>query len=375
MHLPPNQGRRFALRIVLGGLVAGVLSVGASTQAMATPSWSIVPSPNSVRSTNVLDSVSCVSPSFCMAVGGGNSTLIESWNGASWSILASAPDSPSVLTGVSCVSPSFCMAVGSGSDYTIIESWNGTTWSVVPSPPAGFEPSLNAVSCVSPVSCQAVGDELDPGLLALVTLTESWDGNTWSVVPSPNPGGIKSHYILKGVSCVSPSWCQAVGDWGLQSDRTLIESWNGSTWSILPKPNKRRTPNQLNGVSCISPTSCTAVGYAGSKREQTFVESWNGAKWSVTHHSHNEGVQNNALNGVSCVSATSCEAVGQYSTRKATLTLVDSWNGTTWTITPSPNNGNGNDLNGVACVSATSCQATGEYGPVQSFRTLIESYG
>ena len=118
-----------------------------------------------------------------------------------------------------------------------------------------------------------------------------------------------------------------------------------------------------------------AADNAGSKREQTFVESWNGAKWSVTHHSHNEGVQNNALNGVSCVSATSCEAVGQYSTRKATLTLVDSWNGTTWTITPSPNNGNGNDLNGVACVSATSCQATGEYGPVQSFRTLIESYG
>ena len=58
---------------------------------------------------------------------------------------------------------------------------------------------------------------------------------TWSVVPSPSPG---SGDALSGVSCVSAEACTAVGTYHTSSGgaRTLIESSNGTTWSVVPNP-------------------------------------------------------------------------------------------------------------------------------------------
>jgi hypothetical protein len=66
---------------------------------------------------------------------------------------------------------------------------------------------LNGVSCVSADACTAVG-AVSPNGTALSTVIESWNGTRWSVVPSLNPamgGG------LSGVSCVSPDFCMAAG--------------------------------------------------------------------------------------------------------------------------------------------------------------------
>jgi hypothetical protein len=54
-------------------------------------------------------------------------------------------------------------------------------------------------------------------------LVETWDGSTWSIVPSPDTGYIDG--LIK-VSCTSPSACTAVGGsrprFGF--DRTLLET-------------------------------------------------------------------------------------------------------------------------------------------------------
>jgi len=374
MRLLPRNFLRLSLSVALVSLATGFLSATMPTPVEASPSWSIVPSPYT-NEGSALGSVSCVSTTFCMAVG----NLIASWNGTSWSIVPGAPGSQLGLGSVSCVSTSFCMAVGSYG----AESWNGSTWSMVPTPPVGtpyYAPVLNSVSCVSATSCVAVGEWL-AGSGTFLTLIESWNGTTWSVVPSPSlASNFKGFNDLGGVSCVSPTWCQAVGNWGGDVNylpvRTLIESWNGSTWSIVPSPNRTRT-SSLSGVSCTSLSSCIAVGYHSGKA-RTLVESWNGSTWSVVRSPNKRRQRDDALNAISCVSPTSCQAVGEYDNHnQIARTLIEAWNGETWTITPSPSNptGNDNELDGVSCVSASSCQAVGEYGLPAYFQTLIESYG
>ena len=57
--------------------------------------------------------------------------------------------------------------------------------------------------------------------------------------------------------------CTAVGVSGNSSGvtSTLIESWNGTRWSVVPSPSPGTGGNDLYGVSCVSATACTAVGF------------------------------------------------------------------------------------------------------------------
>jgi hypothetical protein len=89
------------------------------------------------------------------------------------------------------------------------------------------------------------------------------------VVPSPNAGRATTANSLNGVSCTSPTACTAVGTYANSAaDKTLAESWNGTSWSILPSPNAGLPDalNVLNGVSCVSTTACTAAGEYHSSR-------------------------------------------------------------------------------------------------------------
>jgi hypothetical protein len=249
----------------------------------------------------------------------------------------------------------------------LTESWNGTRWTIVPSPnaPHGFFDSLNSVSCVSARSCTAVGS-FNPSQNALSTLIESWNGTRWTIVPSPNRP--HSHMLdsLAAVSCLSARSCTAVGTYGL-AGQTLIESWNGVRWTIVPSPNRGGAGGEsvLLGLSCLSASACTAVGYAvGAAGGSTLVESWNGSRWIIVP-SPNTGGANafDQLNSVSCVSVSSCTAVGTYGV--SPKTLVESWNGTQWAIVPSPNppppppSSAGYSLMGVSCTSAAVCIAVG----------------
>jgi hypothetical protein len=44
------------------------------------------------------------------------------------------------------------------------------------------------------------------------TLTEAWNGSTWSLVNSPNSSSTQAN-LLSGVSCTSSSFCFAVGNY------------------------------------------------------------------------------------------------------------------------------------------------------------------
>lgn len=377
------------LLVVIALLVAAASAEAAAPPASAgRPGWSVVPSPNASNNHNDLSGVSCVSSSFCMAVGtwfgdlNGSFALVESWDGSAWSMFdTSSIGSDAELRGVSCTSSNFCMAVGwqfqsSGTPAlaTFIAVWDGSGWSVVPSP--NGDANLNSVnqlfsvSCTSPTFCVAVGTYNG------ATLIEAWDGTVWSVVPSPN-GDINGFNALSGVSCISPLFCMSVGSYhdGTRS-HTLTESWNGSAWTVASSPNRGTDSNELWGVSCTSPQFCVAVGdYRNGSIVQNLIETWIGAAWFVTP-SPNAGTAENRLFGVSCPSATSCVAVGQYEMSTGTFgTLILSQNRLNWSVVSSPSPGTGgNWLSSVSCTSRpTFCMAAGGYWTTGGTdRTLFE---
>jgi hypothetical protein len=98
------------------------------------------------------------------------------------------------------------------------------------------------------------------------TLVESWDGTAWSVTPSLDPGAADN--TLYGVSCTGVGSCVSVGasyPFGSPSgpNTTLVESWDGTSWSVTPSLDPDATNNELLGVSCT--TSCLAVGVQGGE--------------------------------------------------------------------------------------------------------------
>ena len=91
---------------------------------------------------------------------------------------------------------------------------------------------------------------------------EHWDGTSWSIVSSPNPTpspGLDS--VLQ--------WDRGhLGQRHLGGRRihtsggaaTLIEHWDGTSWTIISSPNPGTASNSLFGVTALSDGTVVAVG-------------------------------------------------------------------------------------------------------------------
>lgn len=244
-------------------------------------------------------------------------------------------------------------------------------------PPASAPQShfLQAVSCSSPTACVAVGHANDPhGDLSLI---ETWDGATWSIAPSPNVSTTGND--LNGVSCPTPRACVVVGDqYDGSAYQTLVETLRGGAWSVTPSPNHSTTRvNSLLSVSCTSPMNCEAVGsFNNGTRDQTLIETWNGTGWSMTPSPNTSATQSNYLYGVSCTSSTACVTAGYSLNGTNQQTLFETWNGSVWSISPSANVSappDNNELSGGSCISPTACVAVGNVYNGTHSQTLIVS--
>jgi hypothetical protein len=364
------------------GVVAAVgLMLGAVSPARGVV-WSVHPTP----SFGVDSGLSCVSATFCTAVGQTyegptpGAAAME-WDGRRWRMLRTPDPDPASedlraedsLAGVSCTSSKACVAVGEYTPSTfspdgihtvpvtmpLAERWNGVRWSLlaVPTLPTGAGAGgLSAVSCTSGRACMAVSSS-DAGTGSL--FAERWDGTTWFTESMPDPGG--SDAYVSGVSCTSTSFCSAVGTYlgpGSDPDQSFAERWNGSAWSLIPLPHIASPIADLSSVSCTSPSACIAVGevstvpFHGSF--QTLAERWDGTSWSVQRTPNARG-KANMLAGVSCTSSRACTAVGDTDYQQP---LLERWDGRTWTRERTPRAG----VTGLAVVSCTPgmiCTAVG----------------
>ena len=237
-------------------------------------SWSIVPTP-SVAAAGTLNAVTATSATDVWAVGqAGGHNLIEHFDGTSWSVVPSPIPRNSHLSGVSGTSSTDVWAVGSAgrstSDQVQILHWNGQVWSAVPAPSPGLEPFLTSVVALAPNNAWAVGEATLPvnsSESTGQTLIEHWDGTSWSVVPSPNAGGGSPSAAneLFSVAAVSANNIWAVGEFldpNLNNYQTLTEHWDGTSWSVIPSPNATAGRNYLAGVTALSTGGVVAVGGA-----------------------------------------------------------------------------------------------------------------
>jgi hypothetical protein len=364
------------------------IAVGASKDGSGTvttlvekrkgTSWSIVSSPNpSGVQQSELNDVSCTSSSACTAVGeyidsssGGDDTLAEALNGTSWSIeTIPTPSGGGILSGVSCTTAGTCSAVGLAVTQAFAEEWNGSSWSIesIPNPSGEVESSLGGVACTSAGVCTAVGAYGISGG-DQYTLTEEWNGSSWSIETTPDPFGAQTS-LLSGVACSSAGDCTAVGDYIDSSALgvTLAETSSGASWSVDTTPNPKGVSlnTDLTGVACSSAKACIAVGSSFVQFQaagEAFAEAWNGTKWSVQTVPVPSGSLLSSFSGVACTSANACTAVGTYDdSSEVAYTLAEAWNGTKWSVqtTPTPSGAKASILNGVACSSASACTAVG----------------
>jgi len=272
------------------------------------------------------------------------------------------------LSSISCISASDCQAVGSSGDYRfpLIEHWNGTEWSVTkvahPLPTSSSSGSFHGLSCITASNCQAVGNYFIGK--RIFPLSERWNGTEWSIVKIP--WRTKNDAQLSGIACVSVSDCVAVGHRRFATPLTLIEHWDGRGWSTDVSPNPALDgPNDgvyLEGVSCVSATDCMAAGYHGAGPKEPLFEHWNGVIWSIVT-SPVSAYTDAQMSGISCTSTGDCYASGDsYADGGVPISLIEHWDGEAWSIMKSSDVGSqGSRLGGISCVSSTSCEAVGSY--------------
>lgn len=250
-------------------------------------------------------------------------------------------------------------------------------WQVVPSPAIDVSNStdgarLHAVTVVSASDVWAVGFGPQPGgpAYAKQTLIEHWDGSSWNIVPSPNLPSTYPEVELDGVVALAANDVWAVGygenpaiplGSGSPADITLIEHWDGSSWSIVPSPNPDQDVNQLHAITGVASNDLWAVGQRGVGGATccpyaSLIEHWNGTSWSVAP---NPGLT--ALQGVTDVAANNVWAVGTPAAGGGDI--IEHWDGTAWTGVSAPiknDVGGGIYLRAVTAVSATDIWAVGD---------------
>jgi hypothetical protein len=211
-------------------------------------------------------------------------------------------------------------------------------WSVVPSPSiANLDNNLTAVSAISPNDAWAVGDYYDqtsPNVLA--NMAEHWDGRSWTEYPLPNVGSNLN--TLLGVSELPTGHAWAVGYYinGSYLQQTLVQRWDGKTWTVIPSVNPGAQRDILYGVAALADNDVWAVGGQEDANGtwQSLTEHYDGSGWSVIP-SPNPGTAD-LLYAIDAVSSSSVYAVGQQSSAFPNSLLVEHWDGKNWSLLTPP---------------------------------------
>jgi hypothetical protein len=186
-----------------GGTYEGSTSDPALADLWTGSSWHQVPVAQPGALIADIEALSCSSTANCTAVGAlfqmqGNNTLTtqpfaEVRTAAGWS-LTSMPwpsGQQGLLDGVSCVSATYCLADGGVGPYNSTDNqghaasavWNGSAWTVkVVTPPAGQGSVFAGDTCLAPANCIGVGTV---GKFATNTghgMTGFWNGTSWTII-------------------------------------------------------------------------------------------------------------------------------------------------------------------------------------------------
>jgi hypothetical protein len=247
------------------------------------------------------------------------------------------------LLGAAASDPTHVRAVGrvvSNSNpstwCSLILRWNGTAFTLVARHSFPRNHLLRGVDAPAGNEAWAVGTR-QTRAGGERTLVERWDGSGWSVVASPNqdPGGLNE---LAGASTVpgQPGNVWAVGFSSKPGANfgtiNLAMVRTGGSWRILPTPVA--TPeDHLEAVDATSATNAWAVGWGSTSpfggTAVAIMLRWNGTAWQSVAVPQPSPIM---LFGVTAVAPNDVWAVGHtYAGGAHWIPLILHWNGSTWT--------------------------------------------
>ncbi|HUC53864.1 MAG TPA: alkaline phosphatase family protein [Candidatus Cybelea sp.] len=216
-------------------------------------------------------------------------------------------------------------------------------------------PPYNFPTTTDTISAQGAGKAA-----AQVSLT----GAGWSVVPSYSFGSIDNN--LTGVSAAAANDAWAVGAYYPSSSNilaTLAEHFDGTRWTAYPLPKVGVEENVLLAVSMPSTGAAWAVGYyvSGKFQQQTLIEHFDGTVWSVVP-SPSPGALQNILYGVAAISDSDVWAVGaEQDANELWHTLTEHWNGSVWSVVNAVDAGStGNQFYAVKALASNNVYAVGQ---------------
>ena len=276
-----------------------------------------VPVPKGATDVTLAD-VSCATTRYCVAIASappapginesnsGPDILIETWNGAKWTLrtIATSVKSEVQPSAVSCATAAFCVLAGelttlSGSDNfsfgLYLGLWNGKTLTRMKAPAEGGAKSAAepaGVSCAAPSNCAVTGIVLgnvtsSSSAPDVTAFTQVWNGKTWLAGKVALPKGSES--IILGVSCYGAHSCETVGEGAASAKATsghaLAVSYKGVAGVVqaVPAPAKGRS-TAFTDVSCLPGGTCVATGWTGKSNAATpslMTGVWGGKSWKL----------------------------------------------------------------------------------------------
>jgi hypothetical protein len=221
-------------------------------------------------------------------------------------------------------------------------------------PPAADGRYLLSVATGGTDSAWAVG----PGAFTGRSLALHWDGGAWTNTPLPK---IAHQSTLIGVTATTDTdvwgtgyaFSSAAATTTRRSSpagfftasrsvpfiRPMALHWDGLRWKSYAVPEPRRSRRAtLQRTSAAGSDDVWAVGsverHSRDWQPSTLIEHWDGTEWSVTP-SPNVGRHVNQLIGVTAIAADDVWAVGWrgefFGVQHA---LIEHWDGSTWSVVP-----------------------------------------
>jgi len=388
-------------RSILSAPLAAAVAVLLATPASAAGAWTVVPSADSTTNDD-LGSVSILSSSEAWAAGSAytviNGTLnevplTEHYTGGAWKAVptpAPAGLNYSYLNDVVAISASDVWAVGMGfasgkrASHALAEHYDGTAWSIVPVPQPYLRGDLSGLAARSSTDVWAVGSTATrtfSGVTTLYPLAEHYDGSAWSVQATP----ALVQASLTSVTEISPTDVWAVGSRaGVDTahPQGLVLHYDGTAWAEITVPAPAVPAGgswQLSDVTS-SGGQIWAVGTtssADSATQHSFVLHGDGTSWSATALPLlGAAYTYQSLYGIAAASPTDVWVTGSASTGNQTsVTLAEHYDGTGWSVTPTPSPAPSAGLAGVATDGSTTWSVGSRTTASGSaFQTLVERF-
>jgi hypothetical protein len=267
--------------------------------------------------------------------------------------------------------------------------FDGTSWTQqAMTTPIG---TPQGVAAISSDDAWAVGMGLNNLTGVVSEIVENFNGKEWVVVPDVEltgkdfvdngvDEGIVNEEFVTSISALSANDIFAGGF--VVTDAIIapfVEHWDGTNWSLTPSLpiHNGAADTELDGISLLSDTDIWAVGFTNINALAGVAESWHfdGKQWTEI-----DGAPNCfcAFGGVTAIAANDVWAVGYQlfpNDGFLAIPLAEHWNGTKWTLTPTPNpdinpfTGQGGGLRSISAVSSISVWAVSSR---EDFNTFLD---